>query len=82
MALSQTFAASLTLSDACRAVDTPLIIASALGLQGYVAGFCGTAPSFRAIFPELPASAPTCATAGILGPVVATMGTLQAQMAL
>lgn len=79
---ADTFAASLTLSDACRAAGKPLITASALGLQGYVAGICGTAPSLRAIFPELPASALTCATAGILGPVVAMMGIMQAQMAL
>ena len=79
---ADTFAASLTLSDVCHAARKPLLTASALGLQGYVAGVCGTAPSLRAIFPDLPASAPTCATAGIFGPVVATMGTLQAQMAL
>ncbi|MCQ0091977.1 HesA/MoeB/ThiF family protein [Roseovarius sp. M141] len=79
---ADTFAASLTLSDACRAAGKPLITASALGLQGYVAGVCGNAPSLRAIFPDLPISAPTCATAGVLGPVVAMMGALQAQMAL
>lgn len=79
---ADTFAASLTLSDACRAADKPLVTASALGLQGYVAGVCGGAPSLRAIFPDLPTSAPTCSSAGILGPVVAMMGTMQAQMAL
>src|SRR5690606_16562447 len=76
------FAASLTLSDTCRAAGKPLVTASALGLHGYVAGVCGSAPSLRAIFPDLPASAPTCSTGGILGPVVGMMGTLQAQMAL
>lgn len=79
---ADTFAASLTLSDACRAAGKPLVTASALGLQGYVAGVCGGAPSLRAIFPDLPGSAPTCSSAGILGPVVAMMGTMQAQMAL
>ncbi|MBI6629593.1 HesA/MoeB/ThiF family protein [Pontibaca salina] len=79
---ADTFAASLTLSDTCHAAGKPLITASALGLQGYVAGVCGGAPSLRAIFPDLPGSAPTCSSAGILGPVVATMGTMQAQMAL
>lgn len=79
---ADTFAASLTLSDACFATGKPLITASALGLQGYVAGVCGGAPSLRAIFPDLPTSAPTCASGGILGPVVAMMGTMQAQMAL
>lgn len=79
---ADTFAASLTLSDACYAEGKPLITASALGLHGYVAGVCGSAPSLRAIFPDLPGSAPTCSTGGILGPVVAMMGTMQAQMAL
>ncbi len=79
---ADTFAASLTLSDTCRAAGKPLVTASALGLQGYVAGVCGGAPSLRAVFPDLPASAPTCSSAGILGPVVAMMGIMQAQMAL
>lgn len=76
------FAVSYTLSDACLATRTPLITASALYLNGYVAGVCGTAPSLRAIFSGLPSNAPTCASAGILGPVVGTLGMLQAQMTL
>lgn len=76
------FAVSFTLSDTCRQLGKPLLTASALGLQGYVAGVCGSAPSLRAVFPDLPVTAPTCSAAGILGPVVAMMGTLQAQMAL
>lgn len=79
---ADTFAASFTLSDAALAAGKPLIAASALGLTGYVGGFCATAPSLRAVFPDLPRSAATCATAGVLGPVVATMGAMQAQMAL
>ena len=79
---ADTFAASLTLSDACLAAGRPLISASALGLQGYAGGFCGGARSLRAVFPELPPTAPTCATAGVMGPVVGTIGALQAQMAL
>ena len=79
---ADTFAASLTLSDACRDRATPLITASALGLAGYVAGCCGGAPSLRAVFPDLPERAATCATAGVMGPVVGAVGALQAQMAL
>ncbi|MDD7971568.1 HesA/MoeB/ThiF family protein [Roseinatronobacter alkalisoli] len=79
---ADTFAASLTLSDICRDMGKPLITASALALSGYVAGCCGGSPSLRAIFPDLPERGATCATAGVMGPVVGAIGALQAQMAL
>ena len=79
---ADTYAVSLTLSDTCQRLGKPLIAASALALSGYVAGCCGGAPSLRALFPDLPERGATCATAGVMGPVVATMGALQAQMAL
>lgn len=79
---ADTYAVSLTLSDLCSAAQTPLITASALGFEGYALGCCGSAPSLRAIFPELPASAATCATAGVSGPLVGMIGAMQAQMAL
>ena len=79
---ADTFGASLILSDACMAAGRPLIAGSALALSGYAAGCCGGAPSLRAVFPDLPRGAATCAGAGVLGPVVGMIGVLQAQMAL
>ncbi|MGH8228713.1 MAG: ThiF family adenylyltransferase [Steroidobacteraceae bacterium] len=79
---ADSLAATYVLSDACRAAGKPLVSASALGLSGYAGAFCGGGPSYRAVFPEMPRAAGSCAEAGVLGPVVGVMGALQAQMAL
>lgn len=76
------FAVTYQLSDACMLTGIPLISASVLRRQGYVGGFCGGAPSYRAVFPRLPSSAANCNTAGVMGPAVAALGAMQAQMAL
>lgn len=75
-------AVSYILSDACRVLDKPLISASVLGRTGYVGGYCGGAPSLRAVFPDPPASGATCASAGVMGPVVGMIGAMQAQFTL
>jgi len=76
------FAATYVLSDQCHRAGKPLVSASVLGLSGYVGVFCGGAPSYRAVFPDVPRRAGSCASGGVLGTAVGVMGTLQAHCVL
>jgi molybdopterin/thiamine biosynthesis adenylyltransferase/rhodanese-related sulfurtransferase len=79
---ADSFAVTYVVSDECHRENKALISASVLGLSGYVGAFCGGAPSYRAVFPEMPRQAGSCAQSGVLGTAVGVMGTLQAHMVL
>ncbi|MBS0366975.1 MAG: HesA/MoeB/ThiF family protein [Proteobacteria bacterium] len=79
---ADSFAVTYILSDACARTRTPLVSASVVGLAGYVGAFCGTGPSYRAVFPDMPRSAGSCAQSGVLGTAVAVIGALQAHLTL
>lgn len=79
---ADSLAVTYTLSDACRTASKPFVSASVLGHQGYVGGFCGGGPSYRAVFPDLPGAAGSCAANGVLGSTVAMVGALEAHMVL
>lgn len=79
---ADSLAATYMLSDECQRPRKPLVSASVLGLSGYVGAFCGGAPSYRAVFPDMPRQAGSCAQAGVLGTAVGVIGTLQAHVTL
>jgi molybdopterin/thiamine biosynthesis adenylyltransferase/rhodanese-related sulfurtransferase len=77
---ADSLALTYILSDESLRQRKPLVSASVLGLAGYVGVFCGGAPSYRAVFPEMPAQAGSCAQSGVLGTAVGVLGTLQAHL--
>ena len=79
---ADSLALTYILSDECLRQGKPLVSASVLGLNGYAGVFCGGAPSYRAVFPEMPRQAGSCAQSGVLGTAVGVLGTLQAHLTL
>jgi molybdopterin/thiamine biosynthesis adenylyltransferase len=77
------FPSRFLLADACRLAGVPVVHAAAVRWIGTV---MSTAPSggpcYRCLFEDLPASAPDCQTAGIVGPVCGVVGGIAAEMAL
>jgi adenylyltransferase/sulfurtransferase len=78
---SDTFASKFLVNDACAAAGLPHVFAGILGFEGQLLTVIpGRGPCYRCFFREAPppGSVPTCAQAGILGPVAGILGSLQA----
>ena len=76
------FAARFLLADACFHAGRTLVSAAVLRFEGQLSTFKrGPAlPCYRCLYPAAPPPdlVPSCAEAGVLGPVTGVMGTLQA----
>jgi molybdopterin/thiamine biosynthesis adenylyltransferase len=81
---SDNFATKFAVNDACVRLGICAVIAGVLRFDGQVIVVPPGAPCYRCLFrtePD-PATLPTCSSAGVLGPVVGMVGSLQATEAL
>ncbi len=79
---ADSYAVTYLLSDYCLHANKFLVSASVAGQQGYCGVFCGSQPSYRAVFPWPQASAASCSETGVSGPAVGMIAMLQAQRVL
>ncbi|GAC1333060.1 MAG: molybdopterin-synthase adenylyltransferase MoeB [Candidatus Dormibacteria bacterium] len=81
---SDDFETKFALNDACLAARVPLVHAAVLEYGGQLTTIVDGGPCLRCLFgaPPEPGVIPTCAQAGILGPVAAVVGGMQAAEAM
>ena len=76
-------AARYALGDACRDAGIPVVHGAVTQWEGQAAVFLPRGPCYRCLHPEAPAVAgPSCAEAGVLGPLPGLVGMVQAGEAL
>jgi molybdopterin/thiamine biosynthesis adenylyltransferase len=78
------FATKFLAADAARLAHTDIVHAGVVRWAGYALGVRpGESACLRCLFEDLPRDgAETCATAGVVGPVVGTVGALQAALTI
>lgn len=79
------FTTRQALNRACVALRRPLVSGAAIGLQGQISVFDfrrADSPCYQCLYGDGDDVAPTCSEAGVIGPLVGTVGSLQALEAL
>jgi molybdopterin-synthase adenylyltransferase len=70
------------LSDVAKAQNGVVIYGGVLRREGLALRIAPEGPCLRCLFEQPPTDVPTCAQAGVLGPMAGVVGALQAQLAL
>jgi len=79
------FYARFAINDACAILKKPLVSAAAIRLEGQISVFRhdqDDSPCYRCLYPVGTTETDTCSNAGVFGPVVGIMGSMQALEAL
>jgi molybdopterin/thiamine biosynthesis adenylyltransferase len=80
---SDSFETRYLINERCCISGTDLVEGGVVGLSGLVMAIRpGATACYRCAFPEAPADAPTCASAGVLGPAAGVVGSLMALEAM
>ncbi|WP_318488440.1 HesA/MoeB/ThiF family protein [Photobacterium leiognathi] len=84
---SDNWATRYAVNQACYQHQTPLIAGASIGWRGQLLAFDfrQTSPCYQCVFPlgaETPPQDQNCRSNGVMGPVVGTIGTLQALIAI
>lgn len=78
---SDNAAVRYAINSACRQKNIPWVSGAAIGLSGQLAVFDprdDQSPCYRCLYPQLDDNTASCATSGILSPVVGVIGSMQA----
>lgn len=76
------FPARFAINRACVAARRPLVSGAAIRFEGQLALFAPAGACYACLYAEGGEAAETCEEAGILGPVVGVVGTMQALLAI
>jgi adenylyltransferase/sulfurtransferase len=79
---SDNYATKFLAADAARLSGVPIVQAGAVRFAGWALASSHDGPCLRCVFEDVPAQADSCASAGVLGPVVGVVGALQAALAI